>query len=187
LTKFLIAGLGNPGSEYSNTRHNIGFKVLDALAAQKQAEWELQKYGHVSRFTHKGKSFILLKPDTYMNLSGKAVQYWMQKEKTNLQQLLVVTDDLALPTGKLRLKLKGNDGGHNGLKSINETLGTQDYPRLRYGIGNDFPRGRQVEFVLGNWEESEKEIVEQGIQSAVEAIIAFALEGPGKAMTKFNA
>lgn len=185
--KYLIIGLGNPGSEYENTRHNIGFKVLEELAGRAGVDWTLERHGWVARMSHKGRSLTLLKPNTYMNLSGKAVSYWMQQEKVRLAAVLVVLDDLALPTGKLRLRLNGSDGGHNGLKSIDETLGTQQYARLRFGIGNDFPRGRQAEYVLGEWKQEEEEIVKRGIVKAADAVSLYATLQPGMAMTRVNA
>jgi peptidyl-tRNA hydrolase, PTH1 family len=184
--KFLVTGLGNPGAEYENTRHNIGFKVLDKLAADLAADWEKQKHGWIAKGTFKGKSLILLKPDTFMNISGKAVSYWMQQEKIKLEGILVVTDDLALPTAKLRLKTKGADGGHNGLRSIDATLGTQNYARLRFGVGNDFLPGRQVNYVLGEFKNDEKELVLSAIENA-EAIKLFATIGAAHTMTKVNA
>ena len=153
--KYLIVGLGNIGPEYQNTRHNIGFKVLDAFAKASNTVFEDMRYGAVATVKLKGRTLILLKPNTYMNLSGKAVSYWMQKEKIELSNLFVVVDDLALPFGTIRLRGKGSDGGHNGLKSINQLLGTQDYTRLRFGIGNEFPKGKQVDYVLGEWSSEE--------------------------------
>lgn len=185
--KFLVAGLGNPGAEYENTRHNIGFKVLEKLADDQGWTWENERHGWICRGSIRGKQLILLKPNTYMNLSGKAVSYWMQQEKIKLENLLVVTDDLALPCAKLRLKTKGNDGGHNGLKNIDLTLGTQAYSRLRFGIGNDFPKGRQVNFVLGEWEEEEKEPVKIATGKAAEAIKSFITIGAAHTMTEVNA
>ena len=155
--KYLIVGLGNIGPEYQNTRHNIGFKVLDAFAKASNTVFEDMRYGAVATVKLKGRTLILLKPNTYMNLSGKAVSYWMQKEKIELSNLFVVVDDLALPFGTIRLRGKGSDGGHNGLKSINQLLGTQDYTRLRFGIGNEFPKGKQVDYVLGEWSSEEEE------------------------------
>ena len=155
--KYLIVGLGNIGPEYQNTRHNIGFKVLDAFAKASNTVFEDMRYGAVATVKLKGRTLILLKPNTYMNLSGKAVSYWMQKEKIELSNLFVVVDDLALPFGTIRLRGKGSDGGHNGLKNINQLLGTQDYARLRFGIGNEFPKGKQVDYVLGEWSPEEEE------------------------------
>ncbi len=145
--KFLIAGLGNIGDEYANTRHNIGFDVLDALAGASNAVFSTSRYGAVAQVRHKGHVLVLLKPSTYMNLSGKAVNYWLQQEKIPRENLLVVVDDIALPPGTIRIRQKGSDGGHNGLKNITQVLGTPDYARLRFGVGGDFPRGRQVEYV----------------------------------------
>ena len=155
--KYLIVGLGNIGPEYQNTRHNIGFRVLDAFVKASNAVFEDMRYGAVATVKLKGRTLILLKPNTYMNLSGKAVSYWMQKEKIDLSNLFVVVDDLALPFGTIRLRSKGSDGGHNGLKSINQLLGTQAYTRLRFGIGDNFSKGRQVDYVLGEWSDGEEE------------------------------
>lgn len=170
---FLIVGLGNPGEEYRNTRHNIGFEVLDVLAQKHEATWSSEKHGWVCSFRTKGKVVSLLKPTTFMNLSGKAVSYWMQQHKNKLEHVLVVVDDLAIDLGSLRLRTKGSDGGHNGLKSINETLGTQSYARLRFGIGNNFPKGRQVDFVLGKWAKEEEPIVQQGVEKSMDLIEGF--------------
>lgn len=185
--KYLIAGLGNPGKEYENTRHNIGFLVVEKLAAESGAVWNAEKHVHMARTNYKGRILILIKPQTYMNLSGKAVSYWLQAEKIRPENLVVITDDLALPCGKLRLKLKGSDGGHNGLKSIDASLSSQDYPRLRFGIGNDFPRGKQVDFVLGEWNPEEIELIAPAIEKAVEAVKLFVTTGPGETMTRINA
>ena len=184
--KFLIVGLGNPGSEYINTRHNIGFKVVDAFVDASNTSFRPDRLGHVSEFRIKNKQLVLLKPNTYMNLSGKAVNYWMQKEKISIDRLLVVTDDLSLPTGKLRLKAKGSDGGHNGLKSIQETLGTSNYPRLRFGIGRNFFPGEQVNYVLGEWEKIEAEIVKEKITIAIECMKSHCLQGLASTMNHYN-
>lgn len=184
--KFLLIGLGNIGVEYSGTRHNIGFDVVDAMAVKFSLEWQMVKLGSISKFSHRGKQIILLKPNTYMNLSGKAVNYWMQQEKVKLENVLVITDDLSLPVGSLRMRGKGSDGGHNGLKSIQQTLNTVEYPRLRFGIGNDFPVGRQVEFVLGKWEDSEKETVTLAIEKAADGALQFCTLGLGFAMNFTN-
>ena len=157
MKKFLIAGLGNIGEKYQDTRHNIGFTILDALAKERDVAFETKKLGDLTRFNHKGRTFILLKPNTYMNLSGKAVSYWMKIEKIPLENLLVVTDDLNLTYGTIRIKGKGSSGGHNGLTNINEVLQTQNYARFRFGIGNEYARGGQVEHVLGTWDEEESE------------------------------
>lgn len=173
MTKFLIVGLGNPGDEYTSTRHNIGFDVLDYLAKQKEGTWESVRHGWRTEIGIKGRKLILIKPNTYMNLSGKAVAYWMQQEKIPLENLLVIVDDLALPIGKLRTRLKGSPAGHNGLKSIEATLGTEAYPRLKFGIGNNFPKGRQVEFVLGKWKFEEEPIISKAIEDATKEVEKF--------------
>jgi peptidyl-tRNA hydrolase, PTH1 family len=184
--KYLIVGLGNPGDEYAQTRHNIGFDVLDALCAAKEGVWEAVKHGWKVELSHKGRKMILLKPNTYMNLSGKAVAYWMQQEKIALENVIVVTDDLALPVAKLRLKPKGSDGGHNGLKSINASLNTPNYPRLRFGIGNEFAKGQQVDFVLGKWTNDEQILIDEAIKRAVAGIEELVWQGLPRAMMKLN-
>jgi len=184
--KYLIAGLGNIGTEYENTRHNIGFMILDALARASNVSFSDKRYGYVAEMKYSGKTFILLKPNTFMNLSGRAVQYWMQKEKIELDKVLVLVDDLALPLGKVRLRLKGGDAGHNGLKSISEVLGTQEYTRLRFGIGNDFPKGYQIDHVLGKWTREEEEVVIGKTDLCIEIIKAFATIGAERTMTKYN-
>lgn len=175
--KFLIVGLGNIGAEYTNTRHNIGFKVLDMLAEQSGIFFSNDRLADVAELKYKGKTLILIKPTTYMNLSGKAVNYWLQKEKILPENMLVITDDIALPFGTIRIRPKGSDGGHNGLKNINEILKTQEYPRLRFGIGNNFPKGKQAEYVLGEWTEEEKKILNQRIDVATQVIKSFATAG----------
>ena len=184
--KYLIVGLGNIGNEYQNTRHNIGFKILDAFAKASNVVFTDQRYGYVCECRLKGKTLILLKPSTFMNLSGNAVRYWMKKENIELENLLVVVDDLALPFGKLRMKDKGSDAGHNGLKNIQEILGQNIYPRLRFGIGNDFSQGRQVNFVLGEWTTEEEEKLPEKIDTAVEMIKTFCLSGIQFTMNQFN-
>lgn len=184
--KYLIVGLGNIGPEYEDTRHNIGFNVLDAFAKASNAVFENKRYGAVCEMKLKGRSLILLKPGTYMNLSGKAVSYWMQKEKIALEDMLVVVDDLALPFGTLRLRAQGSDGGHNGLKNINALLGTTLYARLRYGIGNDFLKGRQIDYVLGKWEGEEAQQLPALLEKGGEIITNFVLQGVTKAMNAFN-
>lgn len=184
--KYLIVGLGNPGAEYELTRHNIGFLVMERMADILSISFSPGRYGQTAQGRLKNKQIILLKPDTYMNLSGKAVRYYMQQEKIEPANILIVTDDLSLPTGRLRLKTKGSDGGHNGLKSIQEIIGTQAYPRLRFGISADFNPGRQVDYVLGRWTDEEWPIVSERIETSTEAIRAFVLEGPERAMNKFN-
>lgn len=184
--KYLIVGLGNIGPEYQDTRHNIGFNVLDAFAKASNTVFEDMRYGAVCEVRLKGRTLVLLKPNTYMNLSGKAVSYWMQKEKIALEDLLVIVDDLALPFGSLRLKGQGSDGGHNGLKSINALLGTTAYARLRYGIGNDFLKGQQVDYVLGSWDEKESEELPGLLQRGGEIITSFVLQGMARTMNVFN-
>ena len=184
--KYLIAGLGNIGSEYAETRHNIGFKVLDALAAASNAVFRTERYGDVAEMRFKGRTFLLLKPSTYMNNSGNAVRYWLRKEKVEPAELLVVLDDLALPLGTIRMRAKGNDGGHNGLKSIDACIGTNAYPRLRCGIGHDFRQGQQVDYVLGEWLPEEKETLRSVIGMASEAVLSFGTQGGGRTMNLFN-
>lgn len=184
--KFLIVGLGNIGSEYAHTRHNIGFDTLDAFAQASNVVFTDKRYGAVAEVKLKGHQLILLKPSTYMNLSGNAVRYWMQQEKIPVEQLLVVVDDLALPFGALRLKPKGSDAGHNGLKNIQQLIGTQAYPRLRFGIGNDFPQGGQVDFVLGKIPLELQKLKEERILVACEIIKSFCLAGIQNTMNAFN-
>ena len=187
MVKHLIAGLGNIGPEYHETRHNIGFMTVDSLATTNSAPPFCDKrYGFVTKFTLKGHELILLKPSTFMNLSGLAVRYWMQKENIPLENLLVVVDDLSLPFGTLRLKGKGSDGGHNGLKHIATILGTQNYARLRFGIGNNFPKGQQVEYVLGHFDDEEKSKLNEYINTACEIVKSFCLAGIDITMNTFN-
>lgn len=186
MKKFLIVGLGNIGSEYVNTRHNIGFKVVDAIARKHQSDFETVKLGALAEVKLKGRTLLLLKPNTYMNLSGKAVQYWMEKEKIEKENILVITDDLNLPFGTIRIKPKGSDGGHNGLKSIQSLLNTTDYPRFRFGISDDFKKGRQIDYVLGEWDEEEKEKLTERLEMSANAVESFALAGLGNTMTAFN-
>ncbi|MCP9198993.1 aminoacyl-tRNA hydrolase [Gramella sp. GC03-9] len=186
MKKFLIVGLGNIGPKYENTRHNIGFKILDELAAEKEVNFETQKLGDVASFKHKGRTFILLKPSTYMNLSGKAVNYWMQKEKIQHDNLLVVTDDLNLPFGTLRLKTKGSDGGHNGLKDVQAQLNTTKYNRFRFGISDEFSKGQQVDYVLGEWDEREQEKLPERLKKSAELILSFGTAGVSNTMNAFN-
>ncbi|MEQ9263308.1 MAG: aminoacyl-tRNA hydrolase [Owenweeksia sp.] len=186
MKKYLIVGLGNIGAEYSETRHNIGFKVLDALAGASNIFFASDRYADRASYSLKGRQIHLIKPTTYMNLSGKAVNYWLQHEKVPLQNLLVIVDEIALPFGALRLKTKGSDGGHNGLKHINQVLGRQDYARLRFGVGNEFPKGQQVNYVLGEWSPEQKEALPERILKATKAIESFVLAGPQLTMTQFN-
>ena len=166
MKKYLIVGLGNPGEEYSQTRHNIGFSILDSWAHDVEKIFSSSRYGEIVKFKIKGKIVILLKPNTFMNLSGKSIRYWVQEEKIPFENLVVVLDDLALPEGEIRLKLKGSDGGHNGLKSVQEIFGRNDYARLRFGIGNNYSKGKQVDFVLGKWEKESLERVNHGITNS---------------------
>ena len=184
--KYLIAGLGNIGDEYKHTRHNIGFDVADAFAAKHKAVFNNDRLADVAECKWKGKTFIVIKPTTYMNLSGRAIKYWLDKEKIPLQNMVVVVDDLALPLSKLRLRAGGSDAGHNGLKSIQEVLGTTEYPKLRFGIGNDFPKGFQTDFVLGKWRPEEAPVVKAKIEKAVEAIEKWATIGISQTMTEIN-
>jgi PTH1 family peptidyl-tRNA hydrolase len=186
MSKFLIVGLGNIGDEYENTRHNIGFTILDTLAKENNIKFTTDKLAAVATYKFKGKTLILIKPSTYMNLSGKAVNYWMQAEKIQKENILVLTDDLALPFGTVRMKAKGSDGGHNGLKNIQETLGTSEYARLRFGVGSEFSKGRQVDYVLGKWSEEENKAIEQRIKLAVEIIQGFATIGLQRTMSAYN-
>ncbi len=184
--KYLIVGLGNIGNEYQDTRHNIGFTVLDALAKASNIFFTEQRYGSVAELKLKNKQLVLLKPSTFMNLSGNAVRYWMQKEKIPLENVLVIVDDLAIPFGALRLKSKGSDAGHNGLKNIQELLGTSSYPRLRFGIGNNFPKGQQVPYVLGKFSDEEQSMLGDRIELAGEIIKSFCLAGMQNTMNAYN-
>lgn len=184
--KYLIVGLGNIGAEYAETRHNIGFKVLDALAGASNAVFTTARYGDLAEVRHKGRTLLLLKPSTYMNLSGKAVRYWMEAEKIPLEHLLVVSDDIALPFGTLRMRQKGSAGGHNGLKNISELLGTEEYARIRFGVGGDFPRGHQVDYVLGEWTAEEREALPERLKLFGDAVKSFAAVGCPLTMNTFN-
>ena len=184
--KYLIVGLGNIGDEYAATRHNIGFRVLDAVSEASNLVFEDKRYGFVAQMRLKGHILTLLKPSTYMNLSGNAVRYWLQKENIPIENLLVVVDDLALPFGSLRLKPRGSDAGHNGLKHIQQILGTDAYARLRFGIGNDFPRGGQIDFVLGTFPTEEEKLLPERLERAGEIIKEFCLAGIQNAMNHFN-
>ncbi|WP_108821952.1 aminoacyl-tRNA hydrolase [Dysgonomonas sp. Marseille-P4361] len=184
--KYLIAGLGNIGREYEYTRHNIGFRVLDALAKASNIVFTDRRYGSVAELKVKGRTLILLKPSTYMNLSGNAVRYWLNQEKIPIENLLVVVDDLALPFGTLRLKGKGSDAGHNGLKNIQSILGTQQYARLRFGIGNEFPRGGQVDYVLDNFSDEEETVLPEKFDICAEIIKSFCLAGIQNTMNQYN-
>lgn len=186
MEKFLIVGLGNPGDEYTGTRHNTGFMVLDAFAKASNIVFEDRRYGYIAETSIKGRKVFLLKPTTYMNLSGNAVRYWLNKENIDVQRLLVIVDDLSLPLGALRLKGKGSNGGHNGLGNIQSVIGTQQYARLRVGIGNDFPKGMQVDWVLGKYDDSDMKELTPSIDTAIEMIKSFVLAGINITMNKFN-
>ena len=184
--KYLIVGLGNIGDEYRNTRHNIGFKILDAFAEASNISFSTERYGDIARVRVKNKQLILLKPSTYMNLSGNAVRYWKDKENIAVDHILVLVDDIAIPFGAIRLKGGGSDAGHNGLKNIAQMLGTDAYPRLRFGIGNDFPRGCQVDYVLGNFTLDERQKLRTRIDVAIDAMKTFCLAGLNNAMNTYN-
>jgi PTH1 family peptidyl-tRNA hydrolase len=184
--KYLIVGLGNIGEEYSDTRHNIGFKILDVFASESGAAFSDRRYGYVCEIKYKGRTFILLKPSTYMNLSGNAVRYWLKKEKIPFENLLVIVDDIALPLGSIRMRPKGSDGGHNGLAHISSILATSHYARIRVGIGNGFSRGSQVNYVLGKWSQEEKKVIEDRIRIVTEMIKSFGTIGTELTMTAFN-
>jgi PTH1 family peptidyl-tRNA hydrolase len=186
MNKFLIVGLGNIGAEYVNTRHNIGFKILDFFARKETVSFETVKLGQLAQYKFKGRTFFLLKPNTYMNLSGKAVQYWMDKENIPLENILVIADDLNLPFGSIRIKPKGSDGGHNGLKNINFVLNTQTYTRFRFGISDEFKKGQQVNYVLGEWGDDENAKLPERLAIASEIIKSFGTAGLENTMTGFN-
>jgi PTH1 family peptidyl-tRNA hydrolase len=186
MKKFLIVGLGNIGDTYKNTRHNIGFQILDALAKDQEVKFETEKLGDITRFRHKGRTFILLKPSTYMNLSGKAVLYWMTQEKIQLENVFVVTDDVHLDFGSVRIKTKGSAGGHNGLKDIQEKLNTQQYTRFRFGVGGNYAKGRQADFVLGSWTKEEESQLIEKIPLATKAIVSFGTDGINNTMNSYN-
>ncbi|WP_372756969.1 aminoacyl-tRNA hydrolase [Mariniflexile sp.] len=186
MKKYLIVGLGNIGTEYANTRHNIGFKILDHFAKQENLSFETQKLGDVATYKLKGRTFIFLKPSTYMNLSGKAIVYWLTKENIPLENLLVITDDLNLPFGSIRVKTKGSDGGHNGLKDTQAKLNTTNYNRFRFGISDAFNKGQQVDYVLGEWTDEENEKLKERLDKSVELIKSFGLAGTNITMNTFN-
>lgn len=186
MKKYLIVGLGNIGEEYANTRHNIGFKVLDHLVKSENLSFETQKLADVAVYKFKGRQFVLVKPNTYMNLSGKAVKYWLSKENVPIENLLIITDDLNLPFGTIRLKTKGSDGGHNGLKDIQNTLQSTNYNRFRFGISDAFSKGRQIDYVLGQWTEEETSKLPERLDKAVEVIKSFGTAGITITMNSFN-
>ena len=184
--KYLLVGLGNPGSEYEHTRHNIGFKVLDAFAKASGAFFSACRYAQKAEIKYRGRTLILIKPSTFMNLSGQAVRYWAQEENIPLENILVIVDDLALPFGVIRIRQSGSEAGHNGLKSISECLGTQNYARLRFGIGNNFPKGGQVDYVLGKWSYDELQRIEQRTEITTQALYGFVTDGIQSTMNSFN-
>lgn len=184
--KYLIVGLGNIGSEYADTRHNAGFGVLDALAGASNISFSAARYGAIAELKHKGRTLLLLKPSTFMNLSGKAVRYWMETEKIPAENLLVISDDIALPFGTLRMRMRGSAGGHNGLKNISELLGHENYARIRFGIGGDFARGHQVDYVLGTWTDEERRAMPERLKIFGEAILSFATIGAERTMSLYN-
>ena len=184
--KYLIVGLGNIGEGYNNTRHNIGFTVLDAMAMASNISFTDRRYGAVCRIRYKGRELILLKPSTYMNLSGNAVSYWLKKENIPVENMLVIVDDIALPLGSIRMRPKGSDGGHNGIAHISNILSTNEFPRIRIGIGNSFRKGAQRDFVLGAWDQEEKKFMEERISIVIEMIRSFAYAGLELTMTAFN-
>ena len=184
--KYLIVGLGNPGVKYKETRHNVGFKVLDTFISEFESSFEVAKLGDLAKVKYKGRTLILLKPSTFMNLSGKAVNYYMQLEKIPLENLLIITDDIALPFGKLRMKGKGSDGGHNGLKNIQQTLNTSNYARLRFGVGSEFNTGAQIDYVLGEWSLQEREALDERLKTATEFIKGMSTIGLARTMSNWN-
>lgn len=186
MKKFLIVGLGNIGDTYKNTRHNIGFSVLDSLAAKSGVQFETKKLGDLAQYQLKGRTFLLLKPSTYMNLSGKAVKYWLEKEKLLPENLFVLTDDLNLPFGTIRIKGNGSSGGHNGLQNIQDVLQTQNYARLRFGVGEPIKKGQQVDHVLGEWSEDENKILPERLEKMAEAVTFFGMAGLQNTMNAFN-
>lgn len=184
--KFLIAGLGNTGNEYAHTRHNIGFDVVNAFVRKHESSFRIDRLAYIAEVKWKGKNFVCICPTTYMNLSGKAIKYWMDKEKIPLERLLVILDDVAIPLNKMRIRPDGSSGGHNGLKNIEEVLATKNYPRLRFGIGNNYPKGHQSDFVLGRWKKEEEPLVKLKIHKAIEAIESFATQGITTVMNDIN-
>lgn len=186
MKKYLIVGLGNIGAEYVNTRHNIGFKIVDFVASEAKVSFETAKLGAIAEYSIKGRKLILLKPNTYMNLSGKAVKYWMDKENIAKENVLVITDDLNLSFGTIRIKAKGTDGGHNGLKNIQLILNTSEYPRFRFGISDEFKKGQQVDYVLGEWNDVEKAKLPERYEVAKQIVESFALAGLNETMNSYN-
>ncbi len=186
MSKYLIVGLGNPGTDYAHTRHNIGYDVIEAFVIKHGAFFSSKRLADVAEVNWKGKIFVCIKPTTFMNLSGRAFRYWLDKEKITIENSLTIVDDLALPLSKLRLRKSGSDAGHNGLKDIQDILGSENYPKLRFGIGNDFPKGRQIEFVLGRWSQEEQTLVKIKIEKCIEVIEQFATIGIDRSMSLIN-
>jgi PTH1 family peptidyl-tRNA hydrolase len=184
--KYLIAGLGNIGKEYENTRHNIGFRILDALAKASNISFSDKRYGFVAEYNYRSRIFVLLRPTTFVNLSGRAVNYWLQKEKIPIENLLILVDDIALPFGTIRLRAKGSDGGHNGLKNINDVLGRNDYARVRFGIGDNFYPGTQIQYVLSEWSRDEEKLLPEIIDTCIDIIHSFGTIGIERTMNTFN-
>lgn len=184
--KYLIVGLGNIGTEYIGTRHNIGFQILDSLIKEKDIAFTSARLADIAQLKIKGRQVVLIKPTTYMNLSGKAVRYWMDKENIPIENVLIICDDIALPFGVFRMRKKGGDGGHNGLTDIIQQLGSDNFARLRFGLGNDFPKGRQVEFVLGKWSTDENKVLEERLKLTEKMIVSFVFAGVERTMTDFN-
>ena len=184
--KYLIVGLGNIGDEYVGTRHNIGFRAVDAFAKKQGVEWMDKRYGAIARTRVKNAELILLKPSTYMNLSGQAVRYWSQQEKIPVERILVIVDDLSLPVGKIRMRGTGSDGGHNGLKNIASCMMTQNYARIKFGIGNDFPKGTQIDFVLGQFSDEDNQLIQEKLDYVGEMIQSFCLQGLDRTMNQYN-
>ena len=186
MKKFLIIGLGNVGDSYRNTRHNIGFKILDALASASNISFEPNRYADTSKLKIKGRPVVLVKPTTFINLSGKAVNFYLQSEKIEPENLLIITDDLALPFGTLRMRTKGSDGGHNGLKHIIQTLNCTTFSRIRFGVGNEFSKGKQVDYVLGRWSDDEESALQERVDTSIEMVKSFVMVGAAQTMTLFN-
>ncbi|MBQ6749490.1 MAG: aminoacyl-tRNA hydrolase [Bacteroidaceae bacterium] len=184
--KYLVVGLGNIGDEYVGTRHNIGFRVVDAFAQKQEAQWQDKRYGAIAHTRVKNAEITLLKPSTYMNLSGQAVRYWSQQEKIPVERILIIVDDLSLPVGKIRMRGTGSDGGHNGLKSIASCMMTQDYPRIKFGIGNNFPKGTQIDFVLGQFSDEDNKLINEKLDYVGEMIQSFCLQGLDRTMNQYN-
>ncbi len=186
MQKYLIIGLGNIGSQYENTRHNIGFKVVEKIAEKVNAQFKASNFGEVAQFKYKSRPVTLLKPNTYMNLSGDAVKFWMKKENIDINNIFVITDDLNLPFGVIRIRAKGSDGGHNGLKDIQAKLNSQAYPRLRFGVSNEFLKGQQIDYVLGNWTPEEEAVLKDRLNHSAEAALSFIFQGLNNAMNQYN-